>query len=68
MIIVFDIIEELWILWNSEEESRKCIVKYDIELVIIKFELDLVRRYCDCWLIDNDELFGLKRIGDFYMF
>lgn len=60
----FDIIEELRILRNSEEESRKRIAKHDTELATIKSELDPVRRYCDCWSTDNDELPGLKRTGD----
>lgn len=60
----FDTIEELRILRNSEEESRKRIAKHDTELATIKSELDPARRYCDCWSTDNDELPGLKRTGD----
>lgn len=60
----FDIIEELRILRNSEEESRKRIAKHDTELAAIKSELDAARRYCDCSSTDNDELPGLRRTGD----
>lgn len=63
----FDIIEELRILRNSEEERRKRIAKHDTELATLKSELDPVRRYCDCWSTDNDELPGLKRAGDPHM-